>query len=323
MGDDDNNTSSSEDNTPRTPPHTGILRPKNTARSFTAPSKLPKPTPYSTRYPLSPARAQTRSSPAVPTTPLDWGSSGEWSLWSGDIKRRSPTVDMSSLPTAESESLLEEEGEEEEASDGQMLPSAPVESAARALQSAISLDSTFDETHEREDADAEQSTMSLPTTAEKVERETATPQSSRPMPVLRFDTNTVYCEAGSGQMLKRISLANSRASNAGAVRSTENTELPTSQVKKPLAATSNLPASNPRAKKSTEPSPQTKLRNMILGANREMKYFTLPNDRFTLDDLRQGLDYAFGMLQAAQSKLAILTVLRDDMMDVSAVELRS
>lgn len=52
-------------------------------------------------------------------------------------------------------------------------------------------------------------------------------------------------------------------------------------------------------------------------------YFTLPHESFSLDDLRQGLDYAFSMLQAAQSKLAILDVLHDDMLDLDAVQLRS
>ena len=51
-------------------------------------------------------------------------------------------------------------------------------------------------------------------------------------------------------------------------------------------------------------------------------YFTLPHERFSLDDLRQGLDYAFIMLQAAQSKLAILEILHDDMPDLDAVQLR-
>jgi len=245
-------------------------------------------------------------------------------------------MSMSSRLIAESGSFLEEveEVEDEEASDGEMLPSAPVESAARALQSAISFDPAFDETHERASPNAEQSTIPLPTTAEEVERNTAaTPQSARSVPVakvLRFDTSPVYCEPGSGQMLIQnppTNVGNSRVNAVKATRSTENTELATSQVKMPLTTASKPVDSNAETTTSTEttevPSPQTILRGLIRGAHREMLYFTLSHERFSLNDIREGLDYAFGMLQAAQSKLAILTILHDDMTDASAVDLRS
>lgn len=71
-----------------------------------------------------------------------------------------------------------------------------------------------------------------------------------------------------------------------------------------------------------EPCPQTILRGLIRDAHREMIYFTLPHSSFSLDDLHDGLDYAFGMLQTATTKLAMLAVLLDDMANVQAVDLR-
>lgn len=236
---------------------------------------------------------------------------------------------MSSRQTTEQDSFLGEEEPDEE------LPqNAPFEEAARALQSAILFDLTFDETHEREDSDAEQSTMSLPTAAEKNERDAAAiRQSSKTesvAKVLRFDTNTDRRDSGSGQSPIQHPpdrVGESLVSTDRPVESTKNTELPTTQAKNPLAATGKPLAGITRAAKSTKNtkgvSPQTVLRGLVRGAHREMMYFTLSHERFSLNDLRQGLDYAFCMLQAAQSKLAILTVLHDDMTDVSAVDLRA
>lgn len=74
---------------------------------------------------------------------------------------------------------------------------------------------------------------------------------------------------------------------------------------------------------ATGSSPQTILRGLIRDAHREMMYFTLSHSSFTLDDLRDGLDYAFSMLQAAITKLAILSVLLDDMACIEAADIRN
>lgn len=75
--------------------------------------------------------------------------------------------------------------------------------------------------------------------------------------------------------------------------------------------------------KTARPSPQTILRGLIRDAHREMMYFTLPHSSFSLDDLRDGLEYAFGMLQAATMKLAMLAALFDETAEFQVTELRS
>jgi hypothetical protein len=319
MSDSNSNSSSSESNDPRTPA-LASLRPTNTTRALT-PSKLPKLKPISTRFPLSPSHPQTQSSPAVPTTPLDWG--GEFSRLVEDVKKGSP-ADMSSPPTAEQDSLFDEEESDDDDDDD------AVEEAARALQSAISFEASFVESQEGEGGDAEESATSLFAASEKQEQDVvAISQSSGPEHVAKvptLDANTDCCDSDTEQsMIDLLStVSESLASAARAVEPTKSADVPFSPIDtksgRPLGGTS-------RAAKSTKntnvPSSQTVLRGLIRGANREMMYFTLPHERFSLNDLRQGLDYAFSMLQAAQSKLAVLEVLHNDMPDLDAVQLRS
>jgi hypothetical protein len=321
MSDSNSNSSSSENNDPRTPA-SASLRPTNTTRALT-PSKLPKLKPISTRFPLSPSRPQTQSSPVAPTTPLDWG--GEFSRLVEDVKKGSP-ADLSSRPSAEQDSLFDEE------SDDEILPKvqvAPAEEAVRALQSAISFEATFGEDQDHEGGDAKESTTSLPTASEEQEQDIVTTSpSSRPEHVTEvptFDTNTDCCDSDAEQsMIDLLStVSESLASAARAVEPTKSADVPFSPID---TKSGRPPGGTFKAAKSTKstnaPSSQTVLRGLIRGAHREMMYFTLPHERFSLNDLRQGLDYAFGMLQAAQSKLAILEVLHD-MPDLDAVQLRS
>jgi hypothetical protein len=363
MGDSDNNSSSTESNDPHTPQHAAPHRPTNAARTLTAPSKLPKPRPISApRFSLSPSHPGTQSSPAVPTTPLDWGE--DWSRLSEEIKRRSPAVDMSSRPSAEQDSLFEGEESESASDDDEVLPKVaaiPVEEAARALQSAISFEATFgdSETREGESGDVEQSATSLSATSEDGEQKTvAILQPSTPehvegsasdrrrkqaecndrqvglheavAKVLRFDTNTNCHGPGSGQSVLQdspIMLGESPASSTRAAKSTKNTYVPLSQTQCSPTTTIKTLAVTPRSakekKNADDPSSQIILRGLIRDAHREMMYFTLSHERFSLDDLRQGLGFAFSMLQAAHSKLAILAVLHDDMTDLSEAQLRS
>ncbi|KAL1583882.1 hypothetical protein WHR41_07119 [Cladosporium halotolerans] len=69
-------------------------------------------------------------------------------------------------------------------------------------------------------------------------------------------------------------------------------------------------------------SAQTVLRGLIRDAHRGMMYFTLPHAAFSGEDLRHGLEYAFGMLQVATVRLAILATLLDDMANMPADSLR-
>ena len=267
---------------------------------------------------------------------------------SAEIKRRSPAVDMSSRPSAEQDSLFEGEEPESESGDDEVLPKVaviPVEEAARALQSAISFEATFgdSEAREGESGGAEQSTTSLSATSEGQEHETvATLQPSTHedvvgsgsdqrskqaecndrqvglheavAKVLRFDTKSVLQDSPT-------MLGESRAA-----KSTKNTDVPVSQTQRsPTTTIKSLvgTARSAKEKRSTDdPSSQIILRGLIRDAHREMMYFTLSHERFSLDDLRQGLGFAFSMLQAAHSKLAILAVLHDDMTDLSAAQLR-
>jgi hypothetical protein len=98
-------------------------------------------------------------------------------------------------------------------------------------------------------------------------------------------------------------------------------QLPTVRIRGPFL---NVAMQDRPVKTSSGPSPQTILRGLIRDAHREMMYFTLPHLQFSLNDLRQGLDFAYSMLQAVTSKSAILNSLQDmnDTNDMSAADLR-
>jgi hypothetical protein len=98
-------------------------------------------------------------------------------------------------------------------------------------------------------------------------------------------------------------------------------QLPTVRIRGPFL---NIAMQDHPVRTSFGPSPQTILRGLIRDAHREMMYFTLPHSQFSIDDLRQGLDFAYSMLQAVTSKSAILNSLQDmnDLNDMSAADLR-
>jgi hypothetical protein len=359
MADSDDNSTSTESNDPHTP--APQPRPQITARVLTAPSKLPKLKPSPNRFPFSPSHLQTQSSPVVPTTPLDWGE--DWSRLSEEIKKRSPAVDMSSRPSAEQDSLFEAE----ESDDDEVLPKVapiPVDEATRALQSAISFETSFDEVRGGASGDAEQSTASLSATSEGHEHNTvAAPQPSTPehvvgavrdrrstqaerddhlvelgeavAKVVTFDTIAKRNDPDFRRSLQSLGSVLERSpailgytlkSSFRAPKSTNNATIPSSHTERLAATTVRSPAGTARVTKqkanTDDPSSQIRLRGLIRGAHREMKYLTLSHEGFSLDDLRQGLGFAFSMLQAAHSKLAILAVLHD-MTDLSAASLRS
>lgn len=68
--------------------------------------------------------------------------------------------------------------------------------------------------------------------------------------------------------------------------------------------------------------PEIVLRGLIRDARPEMIHFTLPHSLFSPDDLRKGLQYAYSMLQAANSKLVILELLEKDTTNMSGSDLR-
>jgi hypothetical protein len=98
-------------------------------------------------------------------------------------------------------------------------------------------------------------------------------------------------------------------------------QLPTVRIRGPFL---NIAMQDRAVKSNFGPSPQTILRGLIRDAHREMMYFTLPHSQFSLNDLRQGLDFAYSMLQAVTCKLAILNSLQDvnDANHMSAADLR-
>jgi hypothetical protein len=96
-------------------------------------------------------------------------------------------------------------------------------------------------------------------------------------------------------------------------------KLPTNKIRGPLLNTSERGRSTERRARI---SPEMVLRGLIRDAHPEMIHFTLPHSLFSPGDLRKGLQYAYSMLQAATSMLAILALLDDDTMDMSATDLR-
>jgi hypothetical protein len=84
----------------------------------------------------------------------------------------------------------------------------------------------------------------------------------------------------------------------------------------------DIAVKEPSAEKGQGSSSQTIIRGLIRDAHQEMLYFTLPHSQFSLEDLRQGLDYAQNQLQTASSKLTLLSLLQEKP-DTSALELRS
>jgi hypothetical protein len=74
-------------------------------------------------------------------------------------------------------------------------------------------------------------------------------------------------------------------------------------------------------KRATIP-PEIVLRGLICDAHPEMIHFTLPHSLFSPEDLRKGLQYAYSMLQAATSKLAMLELLEDETAKMHGSDLR-
>jgi hypothetical protein len=153
--------------------------------------------------------------------------------------------------------------------------------------------------------------------------------------VVTFDTNAKRNDPDFRRSLQSLGSVLERSpailgytlkSSFGAPKSTKNTAIPPSHTEHLAATTIRSPAGTARGTKqkanTDSPSSQIRLRGLIRGAHRGMKYLTLSHEGFSLDDLRQGLGFAFSMLQAAHSKLAILAVLHD-MTDLSAASLRS
>lgn len=69
-------------------------------------------------------------------------------------------------------------------------------------------------------------------------------------------------------------------------------------------------------------SPEMVLRGLIRDAHAEMIHFTLPHSMFSPDDLRNGLQYAYSMLQVATYKLTILAMLDDEATNMTGSDLR-
>ncbi|GAB7333973.1 hypothetical protein MBLNU13_g06077t1 [Cladosporium sp. NU13] len=69
-------------------------------------------------------------------------------------------------------------------------------------------------------------------------------------------------------------------------------------------------------------SPEMVLRGLIRDAHPEKIHFTLPHSSFSPDNLRGGLQFAYSMLQAATSKLAMLELLDNVTTSMTGADLR-
>lgn len=97
------------------------------------------------------------------------------------------------------------------------------------------------------------------------------------------------------------------------------TQPPTVRIRGPFL---NIAMKDHAAGSSARVSPETVLRGLVRDAHPEMIHFTLPHSHFSPDDLRKGLQHAYGMLQVATSKSVILALLEDDTTDIGAGDLR-
>jgi hypothetical protein len=359
MADSDDNSTSTESNDPRTP--APQPRPQITARVLTAPSKLPKLKSSPNRFPFSPSHLQTQSSPVVPTTPLDWGEdwsrlSEEIKKRSPAVDMSSrPSAEQDSLFEAEEcdddevlpkvalipveeatralQSAISFEAAFDQAQKGEKVD---------AEQSTASLSATSEGQEHETVAIPQPSTPEHVVGAVRDRRSTQAEREDHLVElgeavamVVTFDTIAKRNDPDFRRSLQSLGSVLERSpailgytlkSSFRAPKSTKNATIPSSHTERLAATTFRSPAGTARVAKpktnTDEPSSQIRLRGLIRGAHREMKYLTLSHEGFSLDDLRQGLGFAFSMLQAAHSKLAILAVLHD-MTDPSAANLRS
>ena len=96
-------------------------------------------------------------------------------------------------------------------------------------------------------------------------------------------------------------------------------ELPAAIIRGPFL---NLMDRRSAAESRASVAPELVLRGLIRDAHPETIHFTLPHSSFSPDDLRGGLQYAYSMLQAATSKLALLELLDNETTSMTGADLR-
>ena len=97
-------------------------------------------------------------------------------------------------------------------------------------------------------------------------------------------------------------------------------ELPAAIIRGPFL---NLMDREPTGEVHTTVSPGIVLQGLIRDTRPETIHFTLPHSSFSPDDLREGLWYAYNMLQVATTKLAMLELLDEETMSLTGADLRS
>lgn len=96
-------------------------------------------------------------------------------------------------------------------------------------------------------------------------------------------------------------------------------ELPAAIIRGPFLS---LMDREPTAEVHTTVSPGIVLQGLIRDTRPETIHFTLPHSSFSPDDLREGLCYAYGMLQVATTNLAMLELLDEETTSLTGADLR-
>lgn len=338
-------SSDSESDRPHTPSPDAPVHRVTASRPSAALSKIPRLRATSTTSrSFSPPR--TPIGTATASTPLDWGSGGDWSRLS-----QTTTHDMDEIRSDLDEAggaLLAEHSDDghhdstPDLIDFAPLPSvtAPPEPTRDVENTASELEqvSSHGELEEAIDGDHTQDiSASSPTQATYEQDDTPAPTMlEAESPEIDFSHIPASSESPE-QLLPPATIRGPFLNIATKEPSTDESAGPNSQTilsSAPEKADGQLlPVTIDESILSTtteklsadevsRPSPQTILRGLIRDAHQEMMYFTLGHSQFSPDDLRYGLDYAYSVLQAATAKLAILRVLRDDTIEMSTLELR-
>lgn len=327
---DDNNSSrtqSSDSDKPRTPSPARPISRIKTGRSFTVPSKIPKRTATKIKsQSLSPP--QTPDQPAHSSGPLDWGSGGEWSRLVDEVNSKagelgSEAEERPLLGEGLVDEIKSERGEMSaeaetcpllgesfvELLDDRALPMTGPESGQTALPVAT--------TH------LEHSTTRLGSPFEPKRTEEASNDSDSDDEVSSVPESLSYDQPTISSQLSTTLNPETKGSDTDDYYASESDQSVVHRHIVPRDSLEKIHEAMHPAKTKPSTSPQVVLRGLIRDAHREMMRFTLPHAHFSADDLREGLDFAFSMLQVTTTKLAMLAVLYDNLSEFSKADLHS
>lgn len=215
-------------------------------------------------------------------------------------------------------------------SDDEELPvvSVMTESEQRIVEQQGPQDTVKQET-DLADADASQASASdsdMPTTPEPEQSGDTDPLEkvgNNEQLLVASPSKDVDQHISKQQDLHEIAAQETGLSDADVSRTSESDvsdiELPTAIIRGPFL---NLMDREPTAEVHTTISPGIVLQGLIRDTRPETIHFTLPHSSFSPDDLREGLWYAYDMLQVATIKLAMLELLDEETTSLTGADLR-